>query len=45
MKALNMIGHALMRWKKWFQAYNYFKKLADVAKMGCDLETTLYSFK
>ena len=45
MKTYNILGHALMTWKDWPKAYKCFVKLKDVAKMGGDLETSMYAFK
>ena len=44
-KTYNMMGHVFMTWKKFKEGFIYFKKLKDVAKMGCDLETSMYGFK
>jgi hypothetical protein len=40
-----MMGHVFMTWKKFKEGFIYFKKLKDVAKMGSDLETSMYGFK
>lgn len=45
MKTYNILGHALISWKEWSKAYKSFVKLKDVAKMGGDLETSMYAFK
>ena len=39
------MGHVFMTWKKFKEGFIYFKKLKDVAKMGSDLETSMYGFK
>ena len=45
MKVYNILGHTFMVWKKYQEAYEYFKKLRDTAKMGHDIETSMYAFK
>lgn len=45
LKVYNLLAHTFMVWKNFGEAYKYFKKLRDTAKMGEDIETSMYAFK
>ena len=44
-KIYNLMGHTFKLWKMWEDAYDFYKRLRDTARMSGDVETTMYAFK
>jgi len=45
MKGFNLLAHSFLHYKRYQESLEFFKRLRDTAKMGHDLETSMYALK